>query len=454
MNKNLIFAIVGVLALVAVMIGGKKAGWWGGDDDIEVVFASVEKRNITETVSASGQIQSESEVIISPDVPGEIVELKLIEGDKVEVGQLLVKIDPDLQRTNVERLEAALSTSKANQANAESRLAQSRAQLINAEASFNRSKQLFLDKVIPESEYDGANAQFIVAQNEVEAALQSVKAAEFNVKSAEAGLREAQKNLGRTEIYSPVAGTISKLNFEQGERVVGTSQMAGSEIMIIADLNEMEVIVDVNENDIIRVGLGDSCDIEVDAYLGKTFKGIVTSIANSATSNGMNTDQVTNFEVKVRVLKESYADLTNDKQPELSPFRPGMSASVDIKTKKVSDVVAVPIQSVTTREVEEETADEGDEGGEKPKRRSRRRKSSDPKAETQEVVFIRDGSSVKMVEVKTGIQDNLFIQILEGLNGEEEVVKAPYSAVSKELEDGSGITEVEEKDLFKSEESE
>lgn len=451
MNKNLIFAVIGVFLLLVLMVGGKKAGWWGGDEDVKVVFASVEVRDITETVSASGQIQSESEVIISPDVPGELVELTLIEGDKVEMGQLLVKIDPDLQRSNVERLEAALSTSKANQANSESRLAQSKAQLVNAEASYNRSKQLYEDKVIPQSEYDGAYASFVVSQNEVEAATQSVEAAKFNVKSAEAGLREAQKNLNRTEIYAPVSGTISKLNFEQGERVVGTSQMAGSEIMVIADLNEMEVIVDVNENDIIRVGLGDSCDIEVDAYLGKKFKGIVTSIANSATSNGMNTDQVTNFEVKVRVLKDSYKGLTNEKQPDLSPFRPGMSASVDIKTKRVEDVIAVPIQCVTTREVDD-LAEEG-EDGEKPKRSKRRRKSTDPKGESTEVVFVKNGSTVEMVEVKTGIQDNLFIQIESGLEADQEIVKAPYSAVSKDLEDGSSVTEVEEEDLFKSEES-
>ena len=448
MNKKLVYAVVAVVVLVVVLLAGKKAGWWGGEEAIEVAVEEVSTRDIVETVSASGQIQSEVEVIISPDIPGEIRHLSIIEGDKVEKGDLLVKIDPEIQRTTVERLEASLNTTKANLANSRSRLAQSKAQLENSEASFNRTKELFEKSVVAQSEFDAANAQYIVAQNDVEAAEQSVKAAEFNVESSEAALREAQKNLNRTEIYSPVNGTVSKLNFEQGERVVGTSQMAGSEIMVISDLNEMEVVVDVNENDIIRVGLGDSCDIEVDAYVNRKFKGIVTSIANSATSQGLNTDQVTNFEVKVRVLRNSYSDLENEKQPGMSPFRPGMSASVDIRTRRVKDVVAIPIQCVTTREIIEEDEETEEEGSRRRKRVKRNRKSDAP---VEEVVFIKDGSIVTQVAVKTGIQDNLYIEILEGLSLEQEVVKAPYSAISKELEDGTSITEVDEEDLFKSE---
>lgn len=449
MNKKLVYAVVAVVVLVVVLLGGKKAGWWGGEEAIEVAIEGVSKRTIIETVSASGQIQSETEVAISPDIPGEIIKLTVIEGDKVERGDLLVKIDPQIQRTNVERLEASLNTVKANLANSRSRLSQSKAQFENSEASFNRSKSLFEKNVISQAEYDAANSQFIVSQNEVEAAEQSVKAAEFNVESSEAGLREAQKNLNRTEIYSPVSGTVSKLNFEAGERVVGTSQMAGSEIMVISDLNEMEVVVDVNENDIIRVGLNDSCEIEVDAYLNRKFKGVVTSIANSAMSQGMSTDQVTNFEVIVRILRSSYADLENEKQPGLSPFRPGMSASVDIQTRKVDDVVAIPIQCVTTREIEEE---ETDENGEKKRKRKKVKRAGKTDGPVEEVVFIKDGSTVKQVAVKTGIQDNLYIEVLEGLTLEDEVVKAPYSAISKELEDGTSVTEVDEEDLFKSEE--
>ncbi len=449
MDKKLVYAVVAVVVLVVVLLGGKKAGWWGGEKSIEVAVEGVSKRSITETVSASGQIQSEVEVAISPDIPGEIVLLTVIEGDKVKRGDLLVKIDPQIQRTNVDRLEASLNTVKANLASSRSRLSQSRAQFENTEASFNRTKSLFEKNVVSQAEFDAANSQYIVAKNEVESAEQSVKAAEFNVESSEAGLREAQKNLNRTEIYSPVEGTVSKLNFEAGERVVGTSQMAGSEIMVISDLNEMEVVVDVNENDIIRVGLGDSCEIEVDAYMNRKFKGIVTSIANSAISQGMSTDQVTNFEVIVRILRSSYTDLQNEKQPGLSPFRPGMSASVDIHTKKVDDVIAIPIQSVTTREIAQEEF--GEDGEKKPDRKKIKR-AGKPNGPVEEVVFVRDGGSVRQVAVKTGIQDNLYIEVLEGLSLDDEVIKAPYSAISKELEDGTGITIVDEEDLFKPEE--
>ncbi|MFT6211247.1 MAG: HlyD family secretion protein, partial [Bacteroidia bacterium] len=271
-NKILLLLVAVVIVLLIAVIIAKKKGLVGGEAATKVAVEEVIKRNIVETVSASGKIQSESEVIISPDVSGEIMELPVKEGDKVIEGQLLVKIDPDIQQSNVERLEAALNTSKANLANAQSRLAQSDARLVNSTANFQRIKKLYQDKVVAQSEFDATTSEFEVAKSDAEASRQSVKASRFQVKSAQAGLKEAQKSLTRTEIYSPVNGTISKLNFEKGERVVGTSQMQGSDIMTIADLDEMEVTVEVNENDIIRVGFNDTCDIEVDAYLGKTFK--------------------------------------------------------------------------------------------------------------------------------------------------------------------------------------
>ena len=348
-NKILIALAALVLVLLVVAFVAKEKGYVGGGSAIKVAVEEVSTEDIIETVSASGKIQSESEVIISPDVAGEIMELPVKEGDRVEEGQLLVKIDPDIQQSNVERLEAALNTSKANLANAQSRKAQSDARLTNSKAIYDRVKKLYEDKVVAQAEYDATLSEYEVAKSDVEAARQSVQASMFGVKSSRAALKEAEKNLTRTEIYSPVSGTISKLNYEKGERVVGTSQMQGSEIMKIADLNEMEVLVEVNENDIIRVGLGDTCDIEVDAYLDHDFKGIVTNIANSAMSSGMGTDQITNFEVKVRVLRNSYSGLSNEKQPDQSPFRPGMSATVDVRTKQVTDVLVVPIQAVTTR---------------------------------------------------------------------------------------------------------
>ena len=349
-------------------------------------------------------------------------------------------------------------------ANAQSRLAQSDARLINSTANFNRTKKLFEDKVVAQSEFDATTSEFEVAKSDVEAARQSVEASRFQVKSAQAGLKEAQKSLTRTEIYSPVNGTISKLNFEKGERVVGTTQMQGSEIMTIADLDEMEVTVEVNENDIIRVGFSDTCDIEVDAYLGKTFKGIVTNIANSAMSSGMGTDQITNFEVKVRVLRNSYATLVNEKQPDQSPFRPGMSATVDIRTKQVVDVLSVPIQAVTTRSKKE--LQEGSDG-EKPKRKGKGKETDsdeDDESETVdkpekledaiELIFVvSDGKAVAKV-VKTGIQVNEFIQLLSGAELDDKVVTAPYRSISKKLKPGDEVEVVSKKDLYSAKEKE
>lgn len=450
-NKILILLAVLVVALLVTVVIAKKQGLVGGGSAIKVATEVVTKRDIVETVSASGKIQSESEVIISPDVSGEIMELPVKEGDKVEAGQLLVKIDPDIQKSNVERLEAALNTSKANLANSQSRKAQSDARLTNSEANFERTKKLFDEKVVSQSEYDAALSEFNVAKSDVEAARQSVEASRFQVKSAQAALKEAEKSLTRTEIYSPVNGTISKLNFEKGERVVGTSQMQGSEIMTIADLNEMEVTVEVNENDIIRVGYNDTCDIEVDAYLGEKFTGIVTNIANSAMSEGMGTDQITNFEVKVRILRDSYANLTNEKQPDQSPFRPGMSATVDIRTKQVLDVLTVPIQAVTTRTKEDlEEHSERKRSGNKEKESEEDEPESEDKDDSIELVFVADGGKVLVKEVTTGIQDNEFIEIVSGVDDGDEVVIAPYRAISKKLGPGDDIEVVSEDDLYKS----
>ena len=463
-NRIVVLLVALVVVLLVVVVVAKKKGLVGGAPAVKVAVEEATKRDIVETVSASGKIQSESEVIISPDVAGEIMELPVKEGDRVKAGQLLVKIDPDIQQSNVERLEAALNTSKANLANAQSRKAQSDARLTNSKANFERITKLFEDKVVAQSEYDAAVSEYEVAKSDVEAARQSVEASKFSVKSAEAGLKEAEKNLTRTEIYSPVTGTISKLNYEKGERVVGTSQMQGSEIMKIADLNEMEVLVEVNENDIIRVGLNDTCDIEVDAYLGKTFKGIVTNIANSAMSSGMGTDQITNFEVKVRVLRDSYAGLVNDKQPDQSPFRPGMSATVDIRTKQVLDVNCVPIQAVTTRS-EEDLAGDKEEGSSRRKRREQASEEEEGEEEDEaveskttrskdavEIVFVVEGEKVVAKTVTTGIQDNEYIEILTGLNEGETVVTAPYRAISKKLNSGDAVEVVTKEDLYKSSE--
>jgi HlyD family secretion protein len=453
-NRLLIIAGIATVIIIIALVIGKKQGWIGKSDAVEVSIEKVTKRTIVETVAASGKVQPEAEVKISPDVPGEIIELTVKEGDKVTAGQLLVRIDPDIQRSTVERLEAGLNTTKANLANSKSRMAQVESQFTNAKALYERNKKLHEQKVISDSEYDAALSAYEVSKNEVEAAKENVNAANFNVKSSQAALQEARKNLTRTTIFSPVNGTISKLSVEKGERVVGTSQMAGTEIMTIANLNEMEVNVDVNENDIVRVGIGDSSDIEVDAYIGRKFRGVVTSIANSANVTGAMVDQVTNFEVKIRILQESYKDLVNEKQPLLSPFRPGMSATVEIRTKTAKGILSVPIQAVTSRS-------EGDTLTLKDKKikkqefadgnediQAEKKVITELEKEVKECVFVLENGKAKLVYVKTGIQDNNFIEIISGLGENTEVITAPYSQVSKLLKEGDAVQVVEEKELY------
>ncbi len=432
-GKKWIFILGGlVIALiVAAVIKGKSSV-----KEKDVSTEKVEKRTIIETVAASGKIQPETEVIISSDVSGEIVEMSVREGDHVKTGDLLLKINPDLVESALNRAEASLNTSGANLAGAKARLSQSKSQFSNAKASFERSKKLHGDKVISESEFDQALSNFEVAEAEVSAAKESVQAAKFNVQSAEATLSEAEENLGRTSIYSPMSGTITKLNREAGERVVGTAQMAGTEIMTVADLSVMEVAVEVNENDIVRVNLGDTAEIEVDAYLGDEFKGVVTEIANSANISGVSADQVTNFDVKIRIIPASYKKLIIDTLDVNSPFRPGMSATVDIQTNTAGNIIAVPIQSVTTRK-DTSLIMEENKGG-----------NLDDDSDLREVVFVLDSGIAKQLYVKTGIQNTMYIEIIEGIEEGQEVITAPYSLVSKRLNDGDRVKVVKKEDLY------
>ena len=436
MNSKKWLVALGIIVVILVVAGVIK-GKYGGKGK-KVAVEKVERRTIIETVAASGKIQPETEVIISSDVSGEIIEMPVQEGDRVKAGDLLLKINPDLVESALSRAEAALNTTKANLAGSKARLAQSESQFQNSKASFERSKQLHESKVISQAEFDQAKANYEVASADVEAAKESVRAGMFNVRSSEATLKEATENLGRTSIYSPMDVVITKFNKEKGERVVGTAQMAGTEIMTVADLNVMEVAVEVNENDIVRVSINDTTEIEVDAYLDKTFKGIVTEIANSANTSGMSADQVTNFDVKIRMLQYSYEDLLKKRADSSSPFRPGMSATVDIRTTQVNNVITAPIQAVTIRTDTLSTSNEADvlEGEE------------DNEKEKVEVVFVRDGDQVKMVKVETGIQNTMYIEILNGLEEGQEIVVAPYTLVSKILKDGQSIIVVDKKDLF------
>ncbi|SFE70328.1 efflux RND transporter periplasmic adaptor subunit [Sunxiuqinia elliptica] len=418
-NKLLPFALAFLVVLIIVLVVGKKKGWFGKDFEVKVTTQKVVSKTITELITANGKVQPETEVKISPDVSGEIIVLEVEEGDEVEKGQLLVVIKPDIYIQALNRAEASLNSSKA-------RLAQTEAQMIERELAFKRTQTLYKQEAVPESEFESAQAAYQVAEAEV-------RAAGFSVKSAEASVAEAQEQLVKTKIYAPMNGTISRLNVEQGERVVGTNMYAGTEMMVIANLNKMEVKVEVNENDIVKVSKGDTALVEVDAYLKRKFKGIVTEIANSANTLGTSSDQVTNFDVKVLLLQESYRDLM-DSASMSYPFRPGMSATVDIQTETREGVIAVPIQAVTTR-----VAESGEEQA-----------GADDK-EKEEVIFVmKDGLAWKQV-VETGIQDNQNIEILSGITDGDEIITGPYNVVSRTLKDSLQVKAVDEKELFKAE---
>ncbi len=442
-NNKLIWYLGGAVVLLIIFaIVGKSAGWIGKEEGIKVSVAKVERKNIIETVSANGKIQPEVEVKISSDVSGEITEMYVKEGDSVLAGTLLARIDPELYQSSLDRAEANLNSSKASLANAKARQLQSEAKFNEVEQQFTRNKKMHEQHLISDGEFQTAQSTYINAKAEIEASKQTVIGAEFSVKTQIAGLKEAQKNLSRTEIFAPVSGIVSKLNVEKGERVVGTSQMAGTEMMRIANLNDMEVSVDVNENDIVKVSIGDTCEVEVDAYNNRKFKGMVTEIANSATTSTATTsDQVTNFVVKIRILRSSYDDLQRTIGNKRAVFRPGMSASVEIQTEYATDVLALPIECVTTRN----KADLDTTQKASTKFKLKQEKSK----EDLEVVFVyTSNNTLKIRQVKTGIQDDKSIQIVSGISENEEIVSGPYIAVSRSLKNGDRVTKVSKDELF------
>ncbi len=404
-RKTLIIILVVAVVLIAALIGGKKAGLFGKTGEFkpvetqEIVLASV-----VETVAATGKIQPETEVKISSEVSGEIIELPVVEGQQVEKGDLLVRINPDLIQSALTQAQASLQNVRANQA-------QSEAALKVAKANYERNQKLFEKGVISRSEWDQSISDYEIAQA-------NVKSAFYNVQSAAANVNQSRDNLSRTSIYAPISGTISKLDVELGERVVGTQQMAGTEMMRVADLGNMEVEVDVNENDIVKINIGDSTRVEVDAYLKKRFKGEVTEIANSAESN-LTADQVTNFKVKVRILEESYKDLVEGKPEAYSPFRPGMTATVDIITNRVDDAISVPISAIVIKN--DTTANTGFGTSQ------------------YEAVFVKNGDKASLKRIKTGIQDDSNIVVSEGLETGDEVITGPYNTVTKLLKDGDMV---------------
>ncbi|MBN8692605.1 MAG: efflux RND transporter periplasmic adaptor subunit [Bacteroidetes bacterium] len=444
-----VYWIIGIgIALILTVIIVKALQ---GSKPTEVITEKAIKRNIVEIVSANGKIQPETELKITSDVSGEIVDMLVKEGDQVKKGQLLCRIKPDIYESTIERVEASVNSTKANLKTNIAQLEQAKANLANAEATHARNKKLFDQNAISQQEFDASKAQYEAAKANVEGLQENIKASEFNVKGMEASLKEASTNLDKTYIYAPVDGTVSKLNVEKGERVVGVTGLQGTEILRLANLNEMEVSVEVNENDIIRVHKNDTALIEVDAYMDKKFKGIVTEIANSANTTGITADQVTNFVVKIRILRESYTSLVSEANP--APFRPGMSASVDIQTKRVTNVISIPIMAVTTRNADstkvKKMDDEDDYGtkvtNEESEKAKEKEKTTD---ELKEYVFVIKDGKADMLTVKTGIQDNDYIEIVSGVSDGQEVITGPYGAVARTLRKGTKVKVVDKDKLF------
>jgi HlyD family secretion protein len=453
MNKTVKWVLIGVGALALVLtllkvFGNKDAS------GVKVTVENVGKRNIVETVNASGKVYPEVEVKVSPDISGEIIELKVQEGDSVKRGQLLARIYADIYASQRDEAMARVNESQAGVANTAASIDAYKAQLDQDKINLDRNRELFNDKVISKAELEQFETKYRSSQSNYNAAVQNVRRSQAGVQSARTQLGAANKNLSRTTIVAPMDGVVSMLNVKEGERVVGTAQMAGTEMMRVADMSALEVRVDVGENDIVKVSIGDSADVEVDAYNNRKFHGVVTQIASSTIKTGASAtaaNDVTNYEVHIRLDPASYADLMDPAKPKKFPFRPGMNASADIKTKRIENVQAVPISAVAARvKGSDENMDDKKKAAEKTND-----ENSNPAAATadelEEVVFVlgADGKVQKKV-VKTGIQDINYIQITSGLSGGEQIVTAPYTAISKTLKTGTKVVVVPKDKLFES----
>ncbi|HEY4325422.1 MAG TPA: efflux RND transporter periplasmic adaptor subunit [Mucilaginibacter sp.] len=444
MGKTTKYILIALGALVVLLIIANATGIIGKPKKTQVATEKAAVRDINETVSASGKIKSHVEVKISPEVSGEVVELPIKEGDVVKKGQLLCKIRPDILQSQFDRAEAANNTQKASIGNSKQMLRQSQATFDNQASIYKRDKALYQNKVITTAEFEAATASYQSAQAGLEAAKQNVIGSTYGLAQSEASVKEARDNLVKTTIYSPVDGVVSKLSIQKGERVLGTQQFAGTEIMTISDPSQLDVNVDVNENDINRIQLGDSSKVEVDAFSGKIFKGAVIQIGSSANVVGTNADQVTNFTVKVRISAESYKDLLVKTAENQSPFRPGLTATVDINTNHVRSL-SVPIQSVTTRDEKKANANPQKQDDDS------KDKKHQIAAPVKEYVFVYNAGKVKQVLVTTGIQDDSYIQILSGLKNGDEVVSAPFATITKTLSDNMMVEKVDKSKLFSGE---
>lgn len=461
MNKKWIWILSGIVVVVLTLLILKKTGVIGKEEGIKVTVEKAAVKNITEIVTASGKVYPEVELKISPDISGEIVQLTVNEGDSVSKGQLLAMVYADIYATQRDQAAAGVAQQLAQVENATASLAAVKARMEQADRQYQRQKQLFQEKVISKLEFEQAENGYLTSKAEYNAALQSIKSGQAGVASARASLQRANKDLGRTSVYAPMTGVVSLLNVKKGERVVGNSMMAGTEMMRIADMRVIEVRVDVGENDIPKVSIGDTALIEVDAYNKRKFTGTVTQISSSSRATGgaaaaavSSSTDVTNYEVRIRLIPSSYADLISDDKKQSFPFRPGMSANADIQTRTHTNVVAVPINAVTTRDKSDTLAvgkndQQSDKsakaedvpvGGEEP--------IKDVDA-LEEVVFVlqKDGT-VKRVKVKTDIQDINYIEVKEGLKLGDEVIVGPYTTVSKTLKSGMKVNVVKKEELF------
>jgi len=439
MKKKTLWWIIGggIVLLILIIVIAKS----GGDDGVQVAVEKAAPHTITETVTASGKIYPETEVKIAPEVSGEIIQLNIEEGDSVKQGQVLVKINPAIYSSMVNQAEASVQQSRAGTMNSREMMAQAQSQYDLAKSTFDRNQKLFKDHVISELEFEQAQASFKSAKATYDAAKASLSGGQYGVQAAEAGLSQSRENLRKTTIVAPTSGVISALNVKKGERVVGTAQMAGTEMLTIADMSRIEVRVDVSETDIAKVKLGDTTIIEADAYRNRKFTGVVSKVAVSSKSTGLaqtSTDQVTNYTVHILILPSSYADLTAGLAKGKFPFKPGMSASVEIQTNKAFNILSVPVNAVTTRDWPDSV-------------KNKMRNSSDAGMnEIRQVVFIYDDKKKQVFirDVKTGLQDNEYLQVTEGLKDGEQVVIAPYGAIARTLKDKMMVKTVSKDKLF------
>jgi HlyD family secretion protein len=454
MNKTLKWILIVLVIVIGIFVIIKISG--GNDKQTKVSTEKAAKRTIIETVTASGNIYPEVEVKISPDISGEVTELNVEEGDSVKKGKVLARVFADIYALQRDQAASQVSQSQATVANSNAALEALKASLDQAKQSYDRNKALYDQQVISKSEFEQFETTYRSAQANYNAAKENIRSLQASVQASQTGLTKANKDLSRTTLTAPMDGVISSLKIKKGERVAGNSFNVGTEMMTVADMSVLEVRVDVGENDIVKINIGDSADVEVDAYNNRKFKGRVTQIASStktSAASAATSNEVTNYEVRIRLEKESYKDLIDPSKPKKFPFRPGMNASADIKTKRHDDVLAIPIMAVNAR-VKGSDKSLADKKKEEQRNKPEDNNADDSQAfagdELEEVVFVlQKDALVKKVVVKSGIQDINYIEILGGLKEGEEVITGPYDAISQTLKDGMKVKVVPKEDLFK-----